>query len=340
MTDEAAEGSHPPASRDPSAGARTVLSADASARDWTRTRTSDATSMPPAADEAAEEARVDVPPAGPPAPSAPAAARRPPLVVQGLLAALVGGVLAAAAVLGTLPLAAVVLALQVVLVLSVLALLDAPAARGAGVVALGATLVADALVLLDDGRVDRLTGAVGIGLVVALLHQLVRGERDRVTESLADTLLALLVAVAAACLVALHQLEGGEHVLLVGLAAAAAALLVGRLVDRVVSRPGLAAGSTRGWPGLLLALAAGAGVALLVAPLDSGAHGGLSAALLGLLAAATVATADLAVDLGATELRAGRRDVRRVSALPPTAVLLPYALLGPVVLLAGRLVLT
>ena len=52
-----------------------------------------------------------------------------------------------------------------------------------------------------------------------------------------------------------------------------------------------------------------------------------------------VVTADLAVDLGAAELRAGWRDARRVAALRPTALLLPYALLGPVALLAGRLVL-
>jgi hypothetical protein len=54
----------------------------------------------------------------------------------------------------------------------------------------------------------------------------------------------------------------------------------------------------------------------------------------------TVATADLAVDLGAAELRPGRRDARRVSALRPAAALLPYAVLGPVALLAGRLVLS
>ena len=52
-----------------------------------------------------------------------------------------------------------------------------------------------------------------------------------------------------------------------------------------------------------------------------------------------MATADLAVDLGAAELRAGWRDARRVAALRPTALLLPYAVLGPVALLAGRLAL-
>jgi hypothetical protein len=82
-------------------------------------------------------------------------------------------------------------------------------------------------------------------------------------------------------------------------------------------------------------------VAVLVADMGYG-DGNLplrSAALLGLVVASTVATADLAVDLGAAELRAGWRDARRVAALRPTALLLPYAVLGPVALLAGRLVL-
>ena len=344
MADEAAGGSHDaPAVPGRAVPGRAVMSADVSARDWTRTRTSDATTPPPPAAEAVTEAaRHDQ--GSPPSPAGGAtdggAARRLPLLVQGLLSALVGGLLAAVAAVGVLPLAAAVLGVQVLLLLAVLVLLDAPAARGAAVVAIATTLVADGLVLVDDGDVDRVTGAVGIGLVVALLHQLVRKGRDRVTEALADTLLALLVGVAAACLVALHQLDGGEHVLLVALGASAAALLVGRVGDRLAPRPALAVGSTRGWPGLVLALAAGVGAALLVAALDAPGLAALSAALLGLLVAATVATADLAVDLGAAELRSGRRDARRARALRPTAALLPYALLGPVVLVAGRLVLT
>lgn len=267
--------------------------------------------------------------------------RRPSLLVQGLWPAALAAGLVAASLFGLLPLTVAVLGVQVFLVLGALALLDAPAAGGAFLVATGTTLVADAVVLTDDGRVTGLAGAAALGLVASLLHQLVRKGRSRVTESLADTLVVIVVSVAAACLLALHQVEGGQQVLLISLAAAGAVLLAGRIGDQIVPEPGLAVGSTRGWPGLVLGL--GAGVAVAVAVANAGLGDGdlplRSAALLGLVIASTVATADLAVDLGAAELRAGWRDARRVAALRPTALLLPYAVLGPVALLAGRLVL-
>jgi len=265
--------------------------------------------------------------------------RRPALLVQGLWPALLAGALAGAAVLGVLPLAAVVLLVQVFLVLGVLALLDAPAAGGAFVLGAGAAVAADVVVLVDEGRVAGLAGVVGLGLVASFLHQLIRKDRNRVTESLADTMVTVVVAVSAACLVALHQTDRGEQVLLVALAAAGATLLAGRVGDRLAPRPVLAVGASRGWPGLVLGLAAGGAAAVLVAR-AGGEPALVSAALLGLVSASTVATADLAVDLGAAELRSGWRDARRVAALRPAALLLPYALLGPVALLAGRLVLS
>jgi len=195
------------------------------------------------------------------------------------------------------------------------------------------------VVLVDEGRVAGLAGVVGLGLVASFLHQLSRKDRNRVTESLADTLVAVVAAVSAACLVALHQTDGGEQVLLVALAAAGATLLAGRVGDRLAPRPVLGLGASRGWPGLVLGLATGVAAAVLVAQ-AGGEPALVPAALLGLVAASTVATADLAVDLGAAELRSGWRDARRVAALRPAALLLPYALLGPVALLAGRLVLS
>jgi len=195
------------------------------------------------------------------------------------------------------------------------------------------------VVLLDDGSIARLGGVVGLGFVAALSHQLARRGRSRVTESLADTLVVIVVAVAAACLLALHEVNGGREVLQVSFAVAGAVLLVGRIGDRFVPQPVLAVGSTRGWPGLLLGLASGVLAAGVVAQL-AGDPPLRSAVLLGLVIASVVATADLAVDLGAAELRSGWRDARRVAALRPTALLLPYAVLGPVALLAGRLLLT
>ena len=352
---DAADPPEPAASKD-----RSQEDPDASGRDWVGTP-----SAPEPSGEllaAGDEEPLPVAPAvpagttsPPPDPVAPAALpeleplpqvaratgppRRPPMVVQGLWPAALAGGLVLATTFGLLPLAVAVLGVQVFLVLGALALLDAPAAGGAFIVAIATTVVADVLVLTDDGRVTGLAGAAALGLVGSLVHQLSRKRRSRVTESLADTLVVIVVAVAAACLIALQQVEGGEQVLLVSLSAAGAVLLAARIGDRLAPRPMLAVGSTRGWPGLVLGLGAGVACALLVA--DAGNELPLrSAALLGLVIASTVATADLAVDLGAAELRSGWRDARRVAALRPTALLLPYAVLGPVALLAGRLVLT
>ena len=264
--------------------------------------------------------------------------RRQPLLLQGLFPALVAAALMLASSLGVVPLAAAVLALQITLLLGALALLDAPAAGGAFLVAAGAVVAGDAVVLLSDGSISGLAGVVGLGFVGALAHQLVRPGRSRVTESLADTLVVIVFGVAAACLIALYEVEGGQEVLLVSLAAAGAVLLAGRVGDRIAPQPVLAVGSTRGWPGLLLGLGAGVAAAATVASL-AGEPPLRSAFLLGLVVASTVATADLAVDLGAAELRRGWRDARRVAALRPTGLLLPYAVLGPVALLAGRLLL-
>ena len=280
---------------------------------------------------------------GEPASVAPATGppRRPSLLVQGLAPAGVAVALMAAAAAGLVTLTVAVLLLQVVLALGLLALLGAPAASGALVVTVGTLVVADAVALGGEGRITQLAGVAALGLIASLVHQLVRTERSRVTESLADTLMGIVVGCAAACLLALWQLDGGREVLLLGFAATGAVLLAGRVGDLLAPRPVLAQGATRGWPGLLLGLVAGVLAALAVASLEvvDGQLPLRSAALLGVVVASTVATADLAVDLGAAELRAGWRDARRVAALRPTALLLPYALLGPVVLLAGRLVL-
>ena len=241
--------------------------------------------------------------------------------------------------LGTWPLAGGLVALQLLLILGFLALVDAPAAGGGFLVAATAALVADAIVIITDGRVSGLAGVVGLALVGAMLHQLIRRQRTRVTESLADELVAAVFAVAAVPLLALRMDSGGEEAVRVCLVAGGAALLLGRIGDQVLPRPALAVGATRGWPGLLLALGGGAFAGVLATGQGT-ALAGTRGALLGLAVSAAVAAADLAVDLGAAELTAGRRDARRVDALMPVGLLLPLAALAPVAFVAGRLVLS
>ncbi len=273
-----------------------------------------------------------------PLPRVGGAAPRPPMIVQGVASAVLAGILTALAMPGGVPLLLVLLVLQLILALGFLALVDAPASGGIFAIAAAAALAADVVALTQDGRVSGLAGLTALALVASLGHQLVRRGRSRVTESLADTLVAVVLLTGMACLLALRQLEGGEEAVTVALAAAAGALAAGRLGDKVAPRPALAVGATRGWPGLLLALGAGALVASFVAG-DDGFVAGRAGLLLGLVVAVAASAADLAVDLGAAELRAGWRDARRVAALRPVGLLLPFAAIGPVAFVAGRLVL-
>lgn len=277
--------------------------------------------------------------AAPPASRASEPAPRPSVLALGFGGAVICAGLAGLATVNSEALAGGVFVVQLILVLAFLALVDAPGSGGAFVVAAGAAAVADAVVLTSNGRVSGLAGVIGVALVVALLHQLLRRGRIRVTESLADTLVAVVLAVAAASLIALRMAGGGRDAVVVCLAAGAGALLAGRLGDRILPRPALALGANRGWPGLLLALGAGAAAAVAVAG-DTGPVAGSRGALLGLAVAATVSAGDLAVDLGAAELTAGRRDARRVSALMPAGLVLPFAALAPIAYVAGRLVLS
>ena len=82
------------------------------------------------------------------------------MLIQGLGGALICVGLAGLAYLGHVPLAGGVLALQLLLILAFLALVDAPASGGAFLVAAGATVAADVVILVSDGRVSGLAGRV------------------------------------------------------------------------------------------------------------------------------------------------------------------------------------
>lgn len=259
---------------------------------------------------------------------------RPPLLLQGLASAVVAAALLGLTEISTPALVVGTLVVQVLLGLGLLALVDAPAAGGVFAIGAAATGAADAVVLVDDGRVAGLAGVVALSLVAGLLHQLCRRRRSRVTESLAATLVLVVLSCSAACLPAALQLPHGALTVRCALAAAGCALLAGRLGDAVVRRPAVVVGAARGWPGLVLGLGAGVAGCAVVAGGDLPVG---RAALLGLAAAAAVVTGDVLADLAAAELRPGGDDARRVAALRPVGLLLPFAVLGPVVLVAVRL---
>lgn len=262
---------------------------------------------------------------------------RSPLLGQGSAGAVVAAFLAGLASVGELPLLAGVVVLQVVAVLGFLALVEAPAGGGIFLLTALAAVAADIIVWSDDGAVGGLAGVMALALVGGLLHQLSRKERSRVTEALADTFTSVLLACSTVCLYAAATHAEGGWAVPAGTTAAGAAVLAGRLGDRLVRRPLIARGATRTWPGLLLGLGAGVAAAVLVAGSFTDVDGG-SAALIGLLAAAAVAAVDLLIDVASSELTTDPIDARRVAALRPVTTLLPFVLLGPVCL-AGVLLL-
>ena len=263
-------------------------------------------------------------------------APRVPMLVQGACSAALGCLVVLLATTSTPLLLVLLLVVQLVLARGFLGLVDAPADGGAFLVVGATTLALDAVAYAAGGAVGGLVGVVGLSVSGALVHQLSRRSRSRVIESLADTLVAVVLAGGVACLLALRQLPGGRAALVSCLWAAVVALVLGRAGDRVAAAPALAVGATRGWPGLVLALGAGS---LAAVAAGSGPVDGSRAALLGLAAAAAASAGDLVVGIGAAELRAGWRDARRVAALRPVGLLLPFAALGPVAYVAGRLVL-
>lgn len=262
------------------------------------------------------------------------AAVRPHPLLQALSAAAVSATLMGLVHAGLLPLEIGVGVLQVLLVLAFLALVEAPASLGVFVLGTATAVAADVTVHVSDGQAGGLAGVAALALVAALLHQLVRRNRSRVTESLADTLVVVVLVTSAAALPAAVQHADGEVAARVGLLAAGAALVVGRIASLVLHRLAVAPSASRGWPGLVLAL--GVGVAFGVAEAgDRLTH--REAMLTALACAAAAAVADVFVDLAAVEVAESRSEVRRRASLRPLVALLPFALVGPVLLAAVRL---
>lgn len=261
-------------------------------------------------------------------------ATRPPLLRQALLAAVTSAVLMGLAHAGQVPLVVGVGLAQLLLVLGLLAVVDAPAGLGIFVISCGAALAADVVVVVSDGDVGDLAGVVALSFVAGLLHQLVRRHRSRVTEALADTLVAVVLVVGAACLPAVLDHADGEVVLRAGLLAAGAALVVARVADLLVRSVAVAPDASRSWPGLALGLTTGVALAVAEAG-DDLAH--RDAMLVGLAAATTAMVADVFVDLSANEVVGTSAEERRRPALLPVVTVLPFSLAGPVLLVAARL---
>lgn len=281
-----------------------------------------------------------------PAPDARAAVRPAAPLVPAVAGAALVGVLALAALPGPVPLALLVLLVQAGLAAALAVLLGTPAARGVLVLGALAAVAADVAAVRGDGGVGPLAGVVALGLVAALLQQLALRDRERVTAGLAGILLVVVLVCCAACLVALRAAPGGRAATVVALAGGAAALLVGPLVGMLVGGARVAAAV--GTVAVAVAVAVGAGALLASAPSTAGcvllglaaAVGGLAADLLLAQAAPPVGgPPEASVDAPRAPSPAADVDARLDPQVLQVAVLLlPVAVLGPLVLVAGRLV--
>jgi hypothetical protein len=181
-----------------------------------------------------------------------------------------------------------------------------PGRRGGALVAVAAGVGASLAVVFDraDGEVTPLLGAVGIGFVLALFHQLARRDgRPDVVASLSGTVTLVVLTALPATWVAERESRGGAAVLACAATAAAIAVL-GTILPR--------------WPllGGALGVAAGTAGGIGVASLEPILHdsGPWIAAIAAFVAVIAVAIARFAV-ADAEVAAVGRGDSRAVGSV-------------------------
>jgi hypothetical protein len=240
-------------------------------------------------------------------------------------------------VLGQTGRLAAVLVLQLGLVLCWVLVTGAQGFAGSLAVGAGAAVAADlALVLPEDPEVGELVAVIGVGFLAVVVQQMLRRPRPELVASLSVVVLMISAVASLAALLLLGRTDAGSERALVALLAVGAALVVGHLVDLVLPRPQLADGVPRGLVGVVLAVLAGAAVAVLAAGqvgdvLDEQralVHG---AVVSGVAALAGLVASYVVVEATATDEPAGEQRFSRW-VLPVIQVALPVAACAPVVL--------
>ncbi|MFW3171819.1 hypothetical protein [Geodermatophilus sp. CPCC 206100] len=197
---------------------------------------------------------------------------------------------------------------------------------GAPVLGLAAAAGADVLLVVPERpEVGSLLAVPGLGFLAAVLHQMLRrAPRRDVVGSLAGVLLLLCAVCALAVLLRLEPTGDGSPAATTALLVVGTTLLVGHLVDLVLPRPPVAPGLSRGVPGLVLSVLAGAAVALV-------RHGSgelfdvLAVLLFGLVLGAVAALVALAADHVVAEGPGSAWAVPLVQAVLPLAACAPVA---------------
>jgi hypothetical protein len=247
----------------------------------------------------------------------PARARTALASAGGVAAALLAALLAVRAPHAVL--LAVLLPVQLLLAAGWLILAATPARGGGLAVAGGAALTADLLLVCRHAPgAGSLAGAVGLGVVAAVVGQLFRRERSRVTDVLAAHCAAVLLAVSVAPPLALLVLRRGELTVATGMLALALTLAGSEVGAALVPAHRLLARTGAG-----LVVGIGGGTAL----------GGVLVGAGGVAAAAAVSGATVVAELVAMVV-AGDRGTSR-----PLAAALPFALAAPGLYVVGRVML-
>jgi len=264
--------------------------------------------------------------------AAPARHRAPSTLREVLPVVVASGLVAAAAVAGLPALVVVIVVVQVAAAAGVLMLADAPARRQSAILATVAAGVADVLVVRDDGRrVGDLVVVVSLSFVAAVVMELVRRDRVRVTESLAATVTAVLVVAMGAHAIALHGSPDGARLVVVAFLAVALGLLAAGAVELLVRGPLVASGARRGILGIASVTATAAVVGVVTADflrVDVGI-----AVLLAVATAVAAEVGDLVVQLACADVPAARR--RAVAG--PLGAALPVIAAAPVAYAVSRL---
>lgn len=239
---------------------------------------------------------------------------------------------------GVTPLAIGVFVVQLVLALAWIAALDTRGGLGAFVIGGLAAAITDAFIAAYPHEGLRVMAAVaGLGIVAALLQQLLRRPRPEVVNALAASTSLILLELAAASPLALRAvISRSGYAVAAGMFGVAAAAVVARALDVVVRRPAAAPASSRGALGIVAGVVAAGAVGALwadhfrlaVPGVWIGVRIAVVAAVLGLIG-------DLTVDVAA----AADLEDRPRSALVPLTLLLPVVLAGPAIYVAARYLL-
>jgi hypothetical protein len=263
---------------------------------------------------------------------APARRLFPRDAIPALASLVAAGVLAGAAAAGHTVLGLVLLLVQAVVMLAWLAYTEVDGAEASAVIVFLGAAAADLLAVRRHGEgVAGAVTVVALALPALLALHLFRPHRQRTAEALAGTISCVVLVVLGAHLLATSA-RTGRAVAATAVLCAAAALVAGRAGDLLAVRPALVPHSGRGALGLLLALAASAGLGAVL----GGAWAPLSVAsgtVVGVATGAAAAIADLALALAAGETL----DERRTAALRPLTILLPLVVAAPVAYTAARL---